>query len=493
MSTGKIITALALLFSLCRFSLANVVEINCHDEKDIGFSHVVPCYREKLATHPVNYTLLNKTLQRQVIVQNYQMISQAWSPGGLVQPTPWLHQLDFYIPEHPLSQRALLVINNGINHIGRSGTEPPNEFGAETLAAMARATQTIVISVGNEPNQYLTYKGDATPLREDDSVARSWALFMDSPQLKTLMPLHIPMAAAVSQAMRVARQELAPWHINRFIVTGASKRGWAAWLAFVSDPDVDAVVPFVIDLLDTREALHHMYRTYGGNWPIAFYPYYQQGIDTAIDTPPFSELMKIEDPLQYLAAGYRSRLSKTKYIVNASGDDFYAADNARFYYDALPGEKALRVVPNTDHGGIKAFTEQTLVAFVNRFQHQQALPQLTATQEGTKLVMTFSEKPVKIKRWTASNKVARDFRYACGIKYSATSLNVPKQGSMTLELGHKQPGWQATFIEATFHDGLVATSRVYITPDEVYPSEAPPVGGPRCATLPGRGMAGAAP
>lgn len=490
MNTGKLITMLALLFSASAFSAANVVEINCHEEKDIGFSHVIPCYREKLATRPVTYTLLSKTLQHQVTVQSFHMISQSWSPGGLVQPTPWQHQVDFYIPEHPLSQHALIVINNGTNYIGGgTGTKPPSEFSAETLAVIARATQTIVISVSNEPNQYLTYDLDAQSLHEDDSVARSWALFMDNPQLKKLMPLHIPMAAAVSQAIRVAKLELKPWGINKFIVAGASKRGWAAWLAFISDPDVDAVVPFVIDLLDTHVALRHMYLTYGGNWPIAFYPYYQQHIDTLIKTPAFTDLMKIEDPLQYLAAGYRSRLGKTKYIVNASGDDFYVPDNARFYYDALPGEKALRVVPNIDHGGIKEFTEQSLVAFVNRFQHEQALPQLIATQEGTMLIVNFSEKPVKIKRWTASNKIARDFRYACGIRYRATSLHVPAQGRMTLALDHHQPGWQATFIEATFRDGLVATSRVFITPDAVYPTGAPPANGAACATLPGRGEA----
>lgn len=49
-------------------------------------------------------------------------------------------------------------------------------------------------------------------------------------------------------------------------------------------------------------------------------------------------------------------------------------------------------------------------------------------------------------------------------------------------------GWEATYIEATFNDGYVATSQVYITPDEKYPQTAPPSVNAACQTLPGRGL-----
>ncbi|MGL4859379.1 MAG: PhoPQ-regulated protein, partial [Enterobacteriaceae bacterium] len=51
------------------------------------------------------------------------------------------------------------------------------------------------------------------------------------------------------------------------------------------------------------------------------------------------------------------------------------------------------------------------------------------------------------------------------------SIEVPKKG------------WQAIFIEATFSDGFVASSQVYITPDQRYPDKAPLAGGPACQTL----------
>ncbi|MGX8940140.1 PhoPQ-activated protein PqaA family protein [Symbiopectobacterium sp. Eva_TO] len=86
---------------------------------------------------------------------------------------------------------------------------------------MARTTKAVVISVSNIPNQYLTYGADNKPLKEDDNVARSWSLFMDNPSLRTRASVHIPMATAVSQAIRVAKQELKAQGITRFIVTGA--------------------------------------------------------------------------------------------------------------------------------------------------------------------------------------------------------------------------------------------------------------------------------
>ncbi|QUG74860.1 hypothetical protein GKQ23_07560 [Erwinia sp. E602] len=57
-----------------------------------------------------------------------------------------------------------------------------------------------------------------------------------------------------------------------------------------------------------------------------------------------------------------------------------------------------------------------------------------------------------------------------------------------MTLPSQQQGWQATFVEATFRDGYVATTPVYITPDDKFPTVAPPQKGQACGTLPGRGL-----
>ncbi|EPN3887248.1 PhoPQ-activated protein PqaA family protein, partial [Salmonella enterica subsp. enterica serovar Infantis] len=392
------------------------------NNKNIDLTHVISDYRISLTSLPLDYSLLEKKQRPGVMLQRFNLNSQTWSPQGVVSPERWQNGVDIYIPDSAREKNALVVINNGSNNNGSGTPVAPTNFNEEELSRIAIATRTVVISVSNVPNQVLSYQGVTTPLGEDNSVAYSWKLFIGDTHKYQDASLHIPMAASVSQAFRLAKKELTQQNINKFIVTGASKRGWAAWLTALSDPDVGAVVPFAMDLLNTQKSLEHMYQSYGKNWPVAFYPYYNQGIDQQVGTDKFARLMRLEDPLTYLNTDMGDRLKIDKYIINASGDDFYVPDNSHFYYGLLPGSKSLRVVPNSTHNGILSVAEQSLITFVNRFQEKQKLPEITenvqSRGDGKKeLVVNFSEKPVAILQWTARNPAARDFRYACDIKY----------------------------------------------------------------------------
>ncbi|MGS8782317.1 PhoPQ-activated protein PqaA family protein [Salmonella enterica subsp. enterica serovar Infantis] len=464
------------------------------NNKNIDLTHVISDYRISLTSLPLDYSFLEKKQRPGVMLQRFNLNSQTWSPQGVVSPERWQNGVDIYIPDSAREKNALVVINNGSNNNGSGTPVAPTNFNEEELSRIAIATRTVVISVSNVPNQVLSYQGVTTPLGEDNSVAYSWKLFIGDTHKYQDASLHIPMAASVSQAFRLAKKELTQQNINKFIVTGASKRGWAAWLTALSDPDVGAVVPFAMDLLNTQKSLEHMYQSYGKNWPVAFYPYYNQGIDQQVGTDKFARLMRLEDPLTYLNTDMGDRLKIDKYIINASGDDFYVPDNSHFYYGLLPGSKSLRVVPNSTHNGILSVAEQSLITFVNRFQEKQKLPEITenvqSRGDGKKeLVVNFSEKPVAILQWTARNPAARDFRYACDIKYNSVPVSLAT-GDNTLSISLTTPdsGWQATYIEATFTDGYVATTQVYITPDEKYPETAPPSIDASCQTLPGRGL-----
>ncbi|EJV6180597.1 PhoPQ-activated pathogenicity-related family protein [Salmonella enterica] len=416
----------------------------CRNSPECDLSHVLPDYREQISGTPLKYTLINTAPLAQVVVRHYELLSQHWSPDDMVTPAQWRHNVDIYIPETAKEHHALVVVNNGINYDkGVQITGKPGDFPQETLASISRDTNTIVISVSDIPNQYLTFQDDKKPLKEDESVSRSWALFMEAPEQRKLMPLNIPMVTALSQAMRLAKKELTQWNINSFIITGISKRGWTTWLSAIADPDVEAIVPFAIDLLDIDASLEHI---------------------------------------------YQPRLAIPKYIINASGDDFFVPDNTRFYYSKLPGVKSLRIVPNMNHYLINQFAEESLVPFINRFQSKKTLPQLIGLIHHHLLTVYFSEAPVKVVRWTANNPNARDFRYACGIRYQPLTIDIPANNKISITLNEPKTGWEATYIEATFNDGYVATSQVYITPDEKYPQTAPPSVNAACQTLPGRGL-----
>lgn len=448
----------------------------CKPENGNVPSQVISCYRQQLASQPLNYSSVASEVFEGVAIKRYQMVSQSWSPEGLVTPSQWKEDVTIAIPEHPKSPRALIAV----------------DISDDTLLKVAQLTHTIVISVKSIPPTNLVYQQDNKVRIEDDSIARSWKLYSENPTQRQQLPLLIPMTATISQSIRLAKTELAKWHINQFIVTGASKRGWATWLSAVSDPSVVAIVPMVIDLLDIKSALRNMNKTYGGNWPLFFAPYYNQGVDRMINTPAFAQLLKIIDPLEYMGTPAQSRLAIPKYIINASGDDFFPPDNSRFYFDKLPGVKSLRIAPNTGHLGIQDYAQQSLVAFINRLQDGRPLPVITTApyrqDDSTTLKVSFSEKPRKVVRWTATNPAARDFRFACGIAYTAAPLNVQAGNSVRTNLGYRGPGWQATFVEATFADGYVATTQVYITPDNKYPRVAPPApaNDANCRTLPNR-------
>jgi len=456
-----------------------------------NFSEVLACYRKSQADLPLTYVHTSTIRADGIEKCSYELMSQSWPPDYSAAPEKWSHAVDIYIPDHALSNRALLTINNGTNHGSENNpAKGPTDFPENTLRTIAKKTRVIAISVSNVPNQYLKYQDDDAPKREDDSIAHSWKLFLNAPAKRPFLSLHIPMMEAAVKTMDLAESVLKPWNIHSFIVTGASKRAWMSWHVAIADSRVTAIVPFAIDVLNTKEIFEHTYQAYGKNWPIAFAPYYREGITDQQNTSNFEKLMKIEDPLRYLNSIYADRLTIPKFIVNASGDDFFTPDNARLYFDQLPGPKSLRVVPNSDHFGIKEYMEQALVSFTNRLQQSDSFPTLTSQLQQdagkTTLLVQFSEPPVQITRWSVLNPVARDFRHACGIRYVATPLVPDAAQKLRISIEKPKAGWMALFVEARFKDGFIATTLVYILPDKTYPMTAPPDKGPACKTLPGK-------
>lgn len=439
-----------------------------------NFSEVLSCYRDAIASQSLQYTAKGVQQFSGVERRSFELVSQTWSPGGLVHPSQWKHTVNIYIPSHALHGKALLIANNGINNPSENeGIKASSDFSEEMMLKIAKETRTIVISVSDIPNQYLTYTDDGRPRSEDDSVAHSWQLFLEDSEERAFMPLHIPMMGSLVQTMNLAQKELDSWKVNNFFLTGASKRGWAAWLATVADPRVSAVIPFAIDILNTSKILNHTYKTYGKNWPLAFTPYQKKGILSKLQTKNFRKLLQIIDPLSYSKSAYGKRLAAKKYIVSASSDEFFVSDSSRLYFDKLPGQKALRVAPNSSHMGIRAFIVGSLIPFVNRLQKGRPLPVLDIQSKEetgkTKLLLRFSEKPTKIVQWTAVNPLTRDFRYTSGIRYQSQEVAIPsssKQSKITIEV--PKEGWSATFVELEFSDGWIITTPVYVMPN-TYP------------------------
>ncbi len=457
------------------------------DAPKVAPADVLVCYDRGIERQPLVYEAKGQVEADGVSIKSYLLTSQSWSPQGLVTPALWRHDVTLYAPQNALPGRALVLATNGVrNPTDGAESRPNSEMSPEALKALARRTRMVVVVIGDLPNQALIWNDDGKARSEDDSVAHSWRLFMDAPETRGSLVMHVPMAAAISRAMTLAQRELPALKLQHFVVSGLSKRGWASWHVAIADERVEAIVPFVIDALNLQEGFKHIRQSYGGSLPIAHGPYIAEGVSGAVGTPKLAALAKIQDPLAYLQTPYAKRLAIPKYIINASGDDFFVPDGSQLYYSLLPGTKALRMAPNSSHGGIAPFVPQTLTTFLLRLQDHRPLPSIQDRLEVDhgKSVLRFQskEQPAELRLWRATNPAARDFRFNCGVRYVATPIKAGKAARVALET--PQSGWSAYFLEATYADGFVATSQTYILGHEAYPSQPPASQGGYCQTLP---------
>lgn len=441
---------------------------------------VVGCYVKAAQQEPLDHVLRARESDAGYEWRHYRMSSQTWQPAPVIKPARWRHSVEMHIPPGALPEKALLVVNNGV----RFGPEQSPDYSREVLREISLLTRTVVVMITDVPNQALSFSDLDVPVKEDEAVAHTWAHWMSDEAAPAELPLHVPMAVAASRAMDLAVQELSDLRVERFIVTGASKRGWSAWLTALSDERVVAIVPAVIDVADTSSMLAGLRKRYGGEWPLALWRYQAAGVLPQLGTPAFDRLMQLMDPMQYLQEPGR-RLDIPKYLVSASGDDFFSPDPVTNYLARLPGQTSLRVLPNSDHYGVRAHVATTLVPLVQRIQAGRDLPalQVAAAGEGGLVEVRASELPVAVRLWTAANPDDRDFRYACGVRFASQTLQVRNQ-AFSLQLPSVPSGWQAWFVEARFADGFVATSPVSVLP-ETFPAHPPKAVGEACKTFPG--------
>ncbi|MQG92459.1 PhoPQ-activated protein PqaA family protein [Pseudomonas sp. MN1F] len=441
---------------------------------------VVRCYIGNVRQAPLDAQLFEQTSSPDYRFLAFHMTSQQWAPAPVTEPREWKHDVELYVPRHAVPGKALLVVNNGV----RFGAAQPPSYTREVLREVALKARIAVVMVSDVPNQALTFSDVQKPLREDEAVAHTWAHSLNDQAAAPELPLQVPMAAAASRAMDLAQEQLKKigHKVDRFIITGGSKRGWGAWLTALADDRVMAIVPNVIEVEDTAAMLAGLRKRYGGHWPLALLPYQQAGVLKQLDSPGFARLAAMIDPMQYLNE-HGQRLAIPKYLISASGDDFFAPDPVTDYQQRLPGQTSLRVLPNSDHAGVREAVVSTLVPVVRRLHEGEPLPrvQLIADERAGTMQVRFSERPLTVKVWTASNSRDRDFRYACGVRYVSQTIK-PKR-RLTVQRTAPSVGWQAQFIEATFADGFIATSPVSVWP-QTFPDHPPADLGGACRSVP---------
>lgn len=384
-------------------------------------------------------------------IQTYLLYSQKWPIGDYsdIPTTIWKHQLVFYIPKTISYTKALLHVNGGRNR-NKDGIE---EFLSSReqidYATIASNNKAVVVELQDVPNQYLFFnleKSAKEPFKEDEILAYAYKRFMDDPWQNAYLAGHLPMAKAILKAMDTVQKVMAEYEspINGFVLSGASKRGWAVWLAALGDGRVEAIVPIVIDVLNTKKNLTHICQSYGGTCPYALRDYEKYNFTTCMHTPQFDQLMEVEDPYSYLNdSKYKKRFEIPKYIINASGDNFFVPDSSRWYFKDLPQNKYVRYLPNSMHylagnsisdaiNSLRSINEalDTYFYFILN-KNKIALPKIKWLWNlGDNKIEFESEstnQPFLVKLWIAENKYARDFRFIS----SLDNLNTIPKNSLS--------------------------------------------------------------
>ncbi len=387
------------------------------------------------------------------------LTSQTWRDKTDVDRPVWEHWLVVVKPSKLKTDRAFLVISGGSN----DASAPKGASAA--VSRIAEATGSIVAELKTIPNQPLIFRNDGQPRKEDDIIGYGWSKFLETEDA-TWLP-RLPMVKSVIRAMDCLQEwsEKEGAKIEKFVIAGASKRGWTTWLVGATDPRIEAIVPIVIDVVNAGPSIRHHGEVYGF-WAKAIGAYYQHKILQRSDHPRLAELYRIEDPYSYI-----DRLTMPKYIINGSGDQFFVPDSSKFYYDDLKGEKHLRYVPNADHSVDGDFgAVLSMVAFYQMIITGKPRPEIDWKFEKNGDIRVHSNTPPQqVLLWQATNPNARDFRVATiGKAYTSTELKPEADGSWLAHVKQPEKGWTAAFVELSFDTGsfpFVVSTAVRILPD----------------------------
>lgn len=398
-----------------------------------------------------------------------EMTSQTWRSEADVDRPVWTHWMTIVKPDVVKHDKAMLFIWQGDN------TDPAPTKAQDRSIRFAKETGSVVAEVGMVPNQPLRFTDSSdTPRWEDDIIAYTRVKHFKTKDDEWLVRLAMVKAGvrAMDATQEFMKSEAGgSVDINQFVVSGASKRGWTTWLVGAVDERVIGIMPTVIDALNSEEITRHHYEVLGFFAP-SLNDYVNHGLfPHKIGTPEYQAVLGIEDPYNYRARG---RLTIPKFIVNASGDQYFHPDNSRFYYADLPQEKRLRYVENAAHNLRGSDAQDSMLAWYNSVITGGKRPDyLWNTVDANGIVFRPLDPPKAVRLWQAHNPKERDFRMeAVGPIYTSTELTPQDDGTYFAQVDMPTEGYTAFFIEAEWDSGLPSapfkfTTGVSIVPDTV--------------------------
>jgi PhoPQ-activated pathogenicity-related protein len=395
-----------------------------------------------------------------------ELTSQSWRTEKDVDRPVWKHWLTIVKPETITTDKGFLYITGGSNK-----DAAPAKV-SDQWVTFAVQSGSVVAELGQVPNQPLFFTDSKDKGRsEDDLIAYTRVKHMATKDDEWLVRL--AMVKSGVRALDAIQEFMASEaggkvKVGGFVVSGGSKRGWTSWLVGTVDKRVVAIMPVVIDALNSEAITRHHFEAYGF-FSSALNDYVNHGLfPKKIGTPEYQAILAIEDPYVYRN---RERLKIPKFLVNASGDQFFLPDNSQFYYGELKGEKHLRYVPNAKHNLAGTDARESMLAFYLAILKNKPRPRFTwmKGKDGS-LTVKVIDKPKAVNLWQATNPKARDFRVdTIGNAYTSTVLTEEKPGIYVGRVSKPTAGYAAFFVELVYDIGekmpLKFTTEVSVVPD----------------------------
>jgi PhoPQ-activated pathogenicity-related protein len=295
-------------------------------------------------------------------------------------------------------------------------------------------------------------------LREDDLIAETFVRYLKTRDEN--WPLLFPMVKSVVKAMDVLQAfGEKEWGepVHKFIVAGASKRGWTTWLTAAVDQRIGAIAPVVIDTLNMAEQMPRQLKAFGA-YSSRLAPYRNRGLLPIPETAEGRRLLNMVDPW-----AYRDRLTMPKLIINGTNDFYWATDALNVYWNGIPPDKWVLYVPNAGHDLRRQDRPQPdqlndlingLAAFARHQIRGMPMPKLSWKHESVngklRLTIAAAPAPAGARLWLAQTPTA-DFRAAKWSEQPMASLN----GSIVGEVVPPEKGHVAFFGELDYEiDGL---------------------------------------
>ncbi len=410
------------------------------------------------------WKLKDKTEANGSAVYTLSLTSQTW------HEIAWTHDLQVFIPKGAKVQPTMVLLNSG------GSASPTSSALGLAIAEKVGAPVAVLFGIPKQP-LYVdpkTKKLTTTPtdpkddkvgrLVEDALIAETFVRYLDTKD--DSWPLLFPMVKGVVRAMDALQafmKEELKGDVQKFVITGASKRGWTSWLTAASgDKRVKAIAPMVIDTLNFPVQMQNQVKAFGK--PSEMIADYTRAKLVPIpDTTDGKSLWQMVDPFIY-----KDAITVPKMLIHGTNDPYWPQDALNTYWDELKGDKYVCYVPNAGHGlqeedekGKKELfpmrAVNTLAGFARTQIFDTKMPSLGWKFEDTprgelKFTYTFGDKVDSIRQWSAESDT-RDFRKARWSSQDLISKDpgvTHHKGEEMRTIGRPKAGFKAIYVEAEF-------------------------------------------